>query len=100
MVTSVAFSVFHVSVAACPGLMVLGLAVNDAVGYSCGGGGGGGAVATSFLWQADDEQGYDHRDDNLHPLLSCWLQLFLQSHCESTRIKFTRGPKCAPSGAL
>jgi hypothetical protein len=49
MLTSVAFCVSQVSVVDWPFCMVLGLAVNDAVGAAGGGGGGGGGGATFFL---------------------------------------------------
>jgi hypothetical protein len=52
MVTSVAYCVFQVSVVDCPGLIVFGLAVKDAVGAGAGGGGGGGGGAAFFLPQA------------------------------------------------
>src|SRR4051812_904785 len=48
METSVALSVFHVSVVVCPASMEFGFAESDAVGE--GGGGGGGVVATGFFF--------------------------------------------------
>src|SRR5881394_613505 len=51
MLMSVALLVCQLSVEDCPGLIVSGLAVNDAVG-AAGGGGGGGGAGGCFLWQA------------------------------------------------
>src|SRR4051812_1627595 len=48
METSVALSVFQVSVVVCPASMEFGFAESDAVGE--GGGGGGGVVATGFFF--------------------------------------------------
>src|SRR4051812_11236653 len=51
MLTSVAFSVFQVSVVDCPWLMELGLAEMDAVGAGGGGGGACGVTGAGFLPQ-------------------------------------------------
>src|SRR5579884_2399999 len=54
MVTSVAFCVCQVSVAACPCCTVFGFAESAAVGANGGGGGGGGAGRTVFPPQPDN----------------------------------------------
>ena len=52
MVTSVAYSRLPGQRGGLAGLMVFGLAVNEAVGAGAGGGGGGGGGAAFFLPQA------------------------------------------------
>src|SRR5215472_17620309 len=52
IVTEVAFSDDHVSVADCPALMVEGFTASCAVGCGGGGGGAAGAAGGCFLWQA------------------------------------------------
>jgi hypothetical protein len=52
MLTSLAKSVLQIKVVDCPAIMLLGFAVNEAVGAGAGGGGGGGGGGACFLPQA------------------------------------------------
>src|ERR1022692_299059 len=77
--------------------MVLGLAVNEAVGAGAGGGGGGGAEATFFLPQAlTASTTASATIIRIHRLLVSFnssASTFQREHSH----QFMAGPKCVPS---